>query len=77
MSKVLQGAESRYPYAEKVPLALVMAARKLRPYFQAHLITILTDQLLRKILQRLKSLGRLTKWAVELSKLMSTSNLEG
>jgi len=33
VSKVLQGDESQYPYAEKIALALVTASRKLRPYF--------------------------------------------
>jgi hypothetical protein len=32
-SKVFQGAEERYPAMEKLALALVIAARKLRPYF--------------------------------------------
>ena len=66
VSKVLQGAESRYSHAEKVALALVMASRKLRPYFQAHTIKVLTDQPLRQILQKPECSGRLTKWAVEL-----------
>ncbi|XP_052171652.1 uncharacterized protein LOC127787632 [Diospyros lotus] len=67
VSRVLQGAEMRYPYAEKIALTLVMAARKLRPYFQAHAVTVLMDQPLRQILQRLECSGRLTKWAIELS----------
>ena len=66
VSKVLHGAELRYPHAEKVVLALVMAARKLRPYFQAHTITILTDQPLRQILQKPEYSRRLTKWTVKL-----------
>ncbi|XP_052206772.1 uncharacterized protein LOC127811099 [Diospyros lotus] len=45
-----------------------MEARKLRPYFQAHAVTVLTDQPLRQILQRPECSGRLTKWVVELSK---------
>ena len=61
VSKVLQGAEFRYSHAEKVTLALVMASRKLRPYFQAHTIKVLTDQPLRQILQRPECSGRLTK----------------
>ena len=44
-----------------------MAARKLRPYFQAHTVTVLTDQSLRQILQKPECSGRLTKWAIELS----------
>ncbi|XP_077252057.1 uncharacterized protein LOC143891356 [Tasmannia lanceolata] len=44
-----------------------MAARKLRPYFQAHTIKVLTGQPLRQILHRPDTSGRLVKWAVELS----------
>ncbi|KAK9911093.1 hypothetical protein M0R45_035016 [Rubus argutus] len=42
-------------------------SRRLRPYFQAHNITVLTDQPLRLVLQRPETSGRLTKWAIELS----------
>ena len=41
-SRALRGAEERYPKMEKLILALVTAARKLRPYFQAHTIKIST-----------------------------------
>ena len=37
-SRALREAEERYPKMEKLILALVIAARKLRPYFQAHTI---------------------------------------
>ena len=43
-----------------------MASRKLRPYFQAHPITVLTDQPLRQVLQKPEAAGRLLKWIVEL-----------
>ena len=33
VSKALQDAETRYPEIEKLTLALVVVARKLRPYF--------------------------------------------
>ncbi|XP_077232112.1 uncharacterized protein LOC143866573 [Tasmannia lanceolata] len=52
---------------EKLAYVLVMAARKLRPYFQAHTIKVLTDQPLRQVLHRPDISGRLVKWAVELS----------
>ena len=41
-SRALRGAEERYPRMEKLILALVTAARKLRPYFQAHTIEVPT-----------------------------------
>ncbi|GKV44764.1 hypothetical protein SLEP1_g51920 [Rubroshorea leprosula] len=65
-SSVLHGAEIRYSIAEKAALAVVTSARKLRPYFQSHLIIVLTDQPLKQILQKLECSGRLIKWAVEL-----------
>ncbi|XP_077229834.1 uncharacterized protein LOC143862648 [Tasmannia lanceolata] len=67
VSKVLHDAETRYQRVEKLVCALIMAARKLRPYFQAHTIKVLTGQPLRQILHRPDTSGRLVKWAVELS----------
>ncbi|KAL2253359.1 UNVERIFIED_CONTAM: Retrovirus-related Pol polyprotein from transposon opus [Sesamum indicum] len=40
VSKMLQGAELRYTEMEKLALALVVTARKLRPYFQSHKWTV-------------------------------------
>lgn len=39
-SKILHGPDVRYPNAEKVILALIVAARKFRPYLQAHPIVV-------------------------------------
>ncbi|KAK3010982.1 hypothetical protein RJ639_011172 [Escallonia herrerae] len=66
ISKVLQDAETRYPRIDKVALALVTSARKLRPYFQSHTIVVLTDQPLGKVLQNPDASGRLVNWSVEL-----------
>ena len=43
VSHALAGAEVNYPLIEKFPYALVMASRKLRPYFEAHKILVRTD----------------------------------
>ncbi|CAL2253630.1 unnamed protein product [Prunus armeniaca] len=47
VSKALHNVELRYPSLEQLALALVVSARQLRPYFQAHEITVLTNQPLR------------------------------
>ncbi|XP_021822806.1 uncharacterized protein LOC110764201 [Prunus avium] len=65
VSKALQGAESRYPPLEQLALALVVSARRLRPYFQAHTIIVLTNQPLRPVFQKTETSGRLVKWAIE------------
>ncbi|XP_010451170.2 PREDICTED: uncharacterized protein LOC104733278 [Camelina sativa] len=67
ISKSFTGAESRYPMMEKLALAVVTSARKLRPYFQSHTIVILTTQPLQTVLHSPSQSGRLAKWAVELS----------
>ena len=40
-SKVLKGAEGWYPLMEKLAFALITASRKLRHYFQAHVINVI------------------------------------
>ena len=48
-SKALNGAEERYPKMEKLVLALLVPARRLRSYFQVHIIEIPTDQQMRQV----------------------------
>ena len=52
---------------EKLILALVTAARKLRPYFQAHTIEVPTEYPMKQVLHKPEVSGRLMKWAIELS----------
>ncbi|XP_030936622.1 uncharacterized protein LOC115961854 [Quercus lobata] len=65
--KTLKGAEGRYPQMEKLTFALITDSRKLRHYFQAHVINVMTDHPLKKAMNRLEAAGRLIQWAVELS----------
>ena len=51
-SKTLLDVETRYPPLEKWALALVVAARKLKPYFQAFPVSIITNQSLRQTLHK-------------------------
>ena len=66
-SRVLRGAEERYPPMEKLAFALVTAACKLKPYFQAHTVNVLTDKPLRRAMNNPETVGRLALWAIELS----------
>ena len=52
---------------EKLILTLVTTAWKLRPYFQAHTIKIPTEYLMKQVLHKPETSGRLMKWAIELS----------
>ncbi|KAL0277994.1 UNVERIFIED_CONTAM: hypothetical protein Sradi_7306300 [Sesamum radiatum] len=67
VSKVLNGAERRYTPIEKMALALVVTARRLRPYFLSHPIGVKTNTPLKQTLGKPDTSGRLVKWAVELS----------
>ena len=46
--------------------ALITESRKLRPYFQAHTILVLTDQPMKKEMNRPNVVGQMILWAVEL-----------
>ena len=50
VSKRLLDAETKYPELEKLALALVIASKKLRPYFYAHPIKVLTNYHLHQVL---------------------------
>jgi hypothetical protein len=51
---------------EKIVCALISASRKLKPYFQAYKVIVLSDQPLRQILYKLEMFGCLVKWAIKL-----------
>ncbi|KAK8944702.1 hypothetical protein KSP39_PZI007770 [Platanthera zijinensis] len=67
VSHILKNIETRYPILEKLALASLMSARRLRPYFQAHSVQVITDQPLKNVLENPEHSGRLAKWAIELS----------
>ncbi|XP_073129182.1 uncharacterized protein [Henckelia pumila] len=66
-SHSLKGAELRYSEVEKLALALVITARKLRPYFLSHPIVVLTNSPMGRILTDADISGRLVKWTTKLS----------
>ena len=43
VSQAFQGAEARYLRIKKITFALIVASRKLLPYFQANPIIVMTD----------------------------------
>ncbi|RDX62671.1 Retrovirus-related Pol polyprotein from transposon 17.6, partial [Mucuna pruriens] len=55
------------PIPEKAALALVVASRRLRPYFQGHDIVVRTDLLICQVLQKPDLARRMVAWSVQLS----------
>ena len=51
---------------EKIAFALLVTSRKLRPYFQAHPIVVMTNQPIRKTMNKIDAVGQLIQWAIEL-----------
>nr|GEX87922.1 reverse transcriptase domain-containing protein [Tanacetum cinerariifolium]GEX91492.1 reverse transcriptase domain-containing protein [Tanacetum cinerariifolium] len=51
---------------EKLVLSLVFVAKRLRRYFQAYPITVITDQLIKQVMSRPDMAGRLQKWSIML-----------
>ena len=51
---------------EKLAFALVTAARKLKPHFQAHIVIVLTNKHLQRAMSNPKAAGQMALWAIEL-----------
>ena len=73
VSKALLDSETRYSHLEKLALALIVAARKLQPYVQAHPIVVVTSFPIKLVLHKPEVSRRLAKWAMELGEYDSTS----
>ncbi|GJZ92318.1 reverse transcriptase domain-containing protein, partial [Tanacetum coccineum] len=66
VSRALRGPKINYTPMEKLVLALVSASKRLKRYFQAHTIIVITDQPIKHMLSNLEVTGRLLKWSIEL-----------
>ncbi|XP_073046127.1 uncharacterized protein [Primulina eburnea] len=66
VSHALRGAHLKYSEVEKIAMALLMTARKLRPYFLSHSIVVLINSPLERKMTHAEVSGRMVKWTVEL-----------
>jgi ribonuclease HI len=66
-SEALSGSKLFYSELEKIAYAVVMAARKLRHYFEGHRIRVITNQLLNDLFANKEASTRIIKWGAELS----------
>jgi ribonuclease HI len=55
-----------YPQIQKLLYAVILTRRKLRHYFESHLVTVVSSFPLGEIIQCREASGRIAKWAVEL-----------
>ncbi|GJR71068.1 reverse transcriptase domain-containing protein [Tanacetum coccineum] len=66
VSRTLNEAERNYSPLEKLALSLINMTRRLRRYFEAHPVKVITDQPIKNILSRTEASGKLAKYAVEI-----------
>ena len=66
-NRVLRGAEERYPLVEKLAFVLVTTARKPKPYFQAHVVVVLIEKPLRRVMGSPEAAGQMALWMIKLS----------
>lgn len=65
MNKSLWGAKLNYPLIEKFALVLIISAKQLQSYVQAHSIQVITNNFLKFVLAKPNHSKRLLKWSWE------------
>ncbi|GKF23924.1 reverse transcriptase domain-containing protein [Tanacetum coccineum] len=66
VNRILNESERNYAPMEKLALSLVLMTRRLRRYFEAHPVKVITDQPIKQILNKTEASGKLAKYAVKL-----------
>src|SRR4051812_20774802 len=67
ISEVLSASKQNYPHYQKICYGVYMAAKRLKPYFQAHLVTVVSSAPLADIIGSRDASGRVAKWAIEIA----------
>jgi ribonuclease HI len=66
ISEILSRTKAHYPQVQKLLYTVVLARRKLRHYFEAHPVTVVSSFPLGEIIQNPDAAGRIAKRSVEL-----------
>ncbi|SPT18051.1 unnamed protein product [Triticum aestivum] len=67
LSEVLSASKKNYPHYQKMCYGVHFAAKKLKPYFQEHPITVVCTAPLAEINGSRDASGRVAKWAIDLA----------
>src|ERR1041385_8147379 len=67
VNEVISTSKQNYHHYQKMCYGVYMATRKLKPYFQAHPVTVVSSAPLAEIIGSRDASGRVAKWAIEIA----------